>query len=70
MDVVFEVIGEALARGEDVQIVEFGAFGTTSRSARMERNPRPGESLTIAASTAPTFKANKSLRDAVNIGGS
>ena len=66
VDAVFEAIAEALARGEDVRIA-FG-FGTSSRPARTGRNPRTGESLEIAASTAPTFKAGKPLRDAVNAG--
>ena len=69
VDAVFEAIGEALARGEDVRIVAFGIFGTRSRPARTGRNPRTGESMEIAASTAPTFKAGKPLRDAVNAGG-
>ena len=68
VDAVFEAIGEALARGEDVRIAGFGTFGTRSRPARTGRNPRTGESLNIAASTAPTFKAGKPLRDAVNVG--
>ncbi len=70
VDAVLEAIGEALARGEDVRIVGFGTFGTRSRPARTGRNPRTGESLNIAASTAPTFNAGKPLRDAVNAGGS
>ena len=65
-DAVFEGIAEALARGEDVRIAGFGTFGTRSRPARTGRNARTGESLSIAASTAPTFKAGKPLRDAVN----
>ena len=68
VDAVFEAIGEALARGEDVRIAGFGTFGTRSRPARTGRNPRTGESLNIAASPAPTFKAGKPLRDAVNAG--
>ena len=51
VDAVFEAIGEALARGEDVRIASFGTFGTRSRPARTGRNPRTGESLNIAAST-------------------
>ena len=70
VDAVFEAIGEALARGEDVRVVGFGTFGTRSRPARTGRNPRTGESLNIAASTTPTFKAGRPLRDAVNAGGS
>ena len=68
VDTVFEAIAEALGRGEDVRIAGFGTFGTRSRPARTGRNPRTGESLEISASTAPTFKAGKPLRDAVNAG--
>ena len=70
VDAVFEAIAEALARGEDVRIAGFGTFGTKRRPARTGRNPRTGESLNIAASTVPAFKAGKPLRDAVNAGGS
>ncbi len=66
VDAVFAVIAEALARGEDVRIAGFGTFGTRNRPARTGRNPRTGESLNIAASTAPTFKPGKPLKDAVN----
>ena len=68
VDAVFEAIGEALTRGEDARIVGFGTFGARSRPARTRRNPRSGESLNIAASTAPTFKPSKPLKDAVNEG--
>ena len=68
-DAVFEAIAEALTRGEDVRIAGFGTFGTRSRPARTGRNPRTGESLNIAASTVPAFKAREPLRDAVNARG-
>lgn len=70
VDGMFEVISEALADGEDVRILGFDTFGTRARPARTARNPRTGESMEVAASTAPTFKAGKPLRDAVNAGGS
>ena len=62
---VFSAIADALAGGETVTIAGFGAFSTRSRPARPGRNPRTGEAITIAASTAPSFKAGKTLRDAV-----
>ena len=67
---VLSGIAGSLARGEAVSLPGFGTFGTRSRPARSGRNPRTGESMDIAASTAPTFKAGKPLRDAVNAGGS
>ena len=66
VDAVFKVISEALARGEDARISGFGVFGTRARPARTGRNPRTGESVAIAASTAPTFKPGKALKDTVN----
>ena len=43
VDVVFEVIGEALAQKENVTIMNFGRFTTKDRSVRTGRNPRTGE---------------------------
>lgn len=62
-------IAGSLARGEAVRLPAFGTFGTRSRPARMGRNPATGESMEIAASTAPTFKAGKAMRNAANAGG-
>ena len=78
---VTEVIAEALAAGEKVQIaaitealkaedkvqiVGFGSFEVVNRAARTARNPRTGEQIEIAASKAPVFKAGKALKDSVN----
>ena len=64
--VLLSVIGEALASDETVAIAGFGTFSTRDRPAREGRNPRTGESIAIAASTTPAFKAGKTLRDRVN----
>ena len=66
VDGVFAAIGDALADGEEVRIAGFGAFGTRNRLARTRRNPRTGEAVSISASKLPTFKAGKTLKDAVN----
>ena len=66
VNAVFLAIADALARGETVTEAGFGTFTTRRREAREGRNPRTGESITIAASTTPAFKAGKALRDAVN----
>ena len=66
VNAVFLAIADALARGETVTVAGFGTFTTRRREAREGRNPRTGESITIAASTTPAFKAGKALRDAVN----
>ena len=62
---VFTAIGDGLAQDESVAIAGFGTFSINKRPARPGRNPRTGEPITIAASSVPSFKASKALRDAV-----
>lgn len=66
VDGVFGAIGESLANGEDVRIIGFGTFGVRSRSARNARNPRTGETISVAASTVPVFKPGRTLRNVVS----
>ena len=65
---VFSTIAETLARNETVAIAGFGTFTTRARAAREGRNPATGESIAIAASKSPAFKAGKKLRETVNAG--
>lgn len=66
LDAITDVITDALVAGEKIQLVGFGTFEVSERSERTGRNPQTGESITIAASKAPKFKAGKALKDAVN----
>jgi len=59
-------ITEAMKSGEQVSLVGFGTFQVKERGARTGRNPQTGESIEIAASRTPSFKAGKALKDAVN----
>lgn len=61
-----DVVTEELAQGGKVQLVGYGTFDVSERSARTGRNPQSGEVMNIAASKAPRFKAGKALKDAVN----
>ena len=63
---LISAISDALAAGDTVAIAGFGTFATRQRPARQGRNPATGEAIAIAASTAPTFKPGKTLRQAVN----
>ena len=63
---ITDTITEALKNGDKVQIVGFGTFEVSERAAREGRNPHTGETMKIAASKAPKFKAGKALKDAVN----
>lgn len=60
------VVTTTLAKGEDVVLVGFGTFKVTDRAARTGRNPKTGEALQIAAAKIPSFKAGKTLKDALN----
>ncbi len=66
LNALIEVIGDAMAKGEKVQLIGFGTFEAKSRPARVARNPRTGEEVKIGASKAPAFKAGKALKDKVN----
>lgn len=59
-------ISSALAKGESVSLVGFGAFSVSQRAARTGRNPQTGATIQIKARKAPKFKAGKALKDAVN----
>ena len=61
-----DVVAEELKNGGKVQLVGFGTFEVSERSAREGRNPKTGETMTIETSKAPKFKAGKALKDAVN----
>jgi DNA-binding protein HU-beta len=66
VDAVVDSITSALQKGQQVSVVGFGTFSVKHRSARSGRNPRTGDTIKIAASNVPGFKAGKALRDAVN----
>ena len=61
-----DVVAEELKKGEKIQLVGFGTFEVSERAAREGRNPRSGETMTIAACKAPKFKAGKALKDMIN----
>lgn len=66
LDAIVSVITEALANGEEVKISGFGTFSVSERAAREGRNPATGQTITIAASKAPKFKAATALKAAIN----
>ena len=61
-----DVVTDELKNGEKIQLVGFGTFEVRERAAREGRNPQTGETMKIAASKAPKFKAGKALKDMVN----
>ena len=61
-----DAIVGALKSGDDVRLLGFGNFSVSERKAGEGRNPRTGETIKIAASKTPKFKAGKAFKDALN----
>ena len=66
VDGIVEAIEDALRGGDSVSLVGFGTFQVKDRAARTGRNPQTGGTINIPAAKVPSFKAGKSLKDAVN----
>ncbi len=62
------IIATALRDDRRVQITGFGTFEAKHRKARMGRNPRTGQTIHIAATKTPGFRAGKGLKDTVKGG--
>ena len=66
VNATIDAITDALVAGDKVQLVGFGALEVRDRAARMGRNPKTKETITIPASKSPVFKAGKALKDVVS----
>lgn len=62
---VIDSVIAAVAEGDKVQLIGFGTFEIRERAERTGLNPRTKETITIAASKQPVFKAGKAFKDAV-----
>lgn len=58
-------VADSLAKGDKVTLVGFGTFSVAERAQREGRNPRTGETITIAASKTIKFKAGSKLKEAL-----
>jgi DNA-binding protein HU-beta len=65
VDSLIGKISEELASGSEINIAGFGKFSIAKRSARVGRNPKTGENLTIPASASVKFSPAKALKTAV-----
>ena len=63
VDSVLELIAETLRQNERVDIRGFGSFVVKERKQRQGRNPRTGETITIAAKRDAGFKPGKELTE-------
>jgi integration host factor subunit beta len=66
VNAILDEIGNALARGDRVELRGFGAFSVKNRAARIGRNPRTGEQVSVGEKYVPQFKAGKEIRERLN----
>ena len=66
VNATIDAITESLAKGDKVQVAGLGSFEVKNREARTGRNPQTGETIQIAASKLPAFKAAQALKNAVS----
>jgi DNA-binding protein HU-beta len=65
LNAFIETVTESLKSGNSVQLVGFGSFQVKQRAAREGRHPQTGKAIKIVASNIPSFKAGKTLKEAV-----
>lgn len=65
---IFNEIIDAMANGNRVELRGFGAFSVKKRDARVGRNPKTGDSVSVEEKHVPFFKTGKLLRDRLNGG--
>lgn len=63
---LLDLMSDALASGQRIEIRGFGSFSLHFRPARMGRNPKTGDAVALAGKYVPHFKPGKDLRDRVN----
>lgn len=61
-----DAISKELSSGGSITLIGFGTFSVMERKARTGKNPRTGESISIAAKKVARFKPGKALSTMVN----
>ncbi|HDP16391.1 MAG TPA: integration host factor subunit beta [Candidatus Omnitrophica bacterium] len=56
VQMTFDIIVEALQKGEKIELRNFGVFKTKSRKGRMGRNPRTGQQVPVEPKRVAIFK--------------
>ena len=63
---IIDSLGNTLSKGGRVEIRGFGSFSLNHRPARLGRNPKTGEKVSVPEKYVPHFKPGKELRERVN----
>lgn len=59
-------VKDSVQRGDDIQLIGFGAFKKVSKAARKCRNPKTGETIKVPARKAAKFYPGKAFTEQVN----
>ena len=66
-DAMVEVIREAMIDGDKITLVGFGTFVAKQKAETVRPNPqKPGETITVPATVAPTLKFGSAFKDSIN----
>ena len=63
---ILDLMVDVLCYDGRIEIRGFGSFCLHHREARIARNPRTGEAVSVGAKAVPHFKPGKALRELVN----
>ena len=66
VELFFDVIKDALEKGENVRISGFGNFILRDKRQRIGRNPQTGEAIQISPRRVMSFKISQILKEAMN----
>ncbi len=66
VETIFDILEEALERGEKVKISGFGNFVVRNKRARRGRNPQTGGDIEISSRKILTFKPSQFLKNELN----
>lgn len=62
----FNTMKKSLLAGERIEIRGFGSFKIKEYQGYAGRNPKTGESVTVASKRLPFFRAGKELKEFIN----
>ena len=66
VNIVLATIVDAMARGDRVELRDFGIFSVRFRDGRVGRDPRTGASVTIARKALPHFRSGREMGRRLN----
>ena len=68
VEFIIEEILSSLERGEEVKISSFGNFMVRDKRARIGRNPKTGEEVTITPRRVLSFRPSQVMKQRVDAG--